>query len=187
MSANLLGALAGILTMLGFVPYIWSVLKKGAKPNRATWIIWSIVNFLNLIGYYYTAETGTIWLVLADFIGMTIVALLSFKYGVEHWTKTDKACLAGAGASILLWQIPGSALWAFGMSVISDAFGAVPTIFKAYADPRSEDSLAWLLFTVGGLVNIIAVETWSYGAFFFNFYVVIASGTILVCSLRRKK
>ncbi len=40
---EIIGKVAGVVAVLAFVPYIWSVLKGSTQPSRASWLIWSVL------------------------------------------------------------------------------------------------------------------------------------------------
>ena len=87
---KLIGVFAGIISMIAFVPYIISILKKETQPSRASWIIWTVVALMILSSYKMSGAVETIWVPVSYFLGPFVVAILSVKYGVGGWTRMDR-------------------------------------------------------------------------------------------------
>lgn len=151
------GLTGGILTLLGFVAYIQSILRSGTKPKRSTWWIWTLNSLLLLTSYRAEGAQETIWLALGYAIGCVIVAFFTIKYGVGGWSKLDRLCLGGAIIAAILWIIIGP-LATFIMSLVIDLFGVMPTMYASSVHPEEEDALSWVLWFIGGIISLLAVE-----------------------------
>ena len=89
--------LAGLLIIVGYIPYINAILRKKTTPARATWLIWAFLDIITFVGMYTAnAMNGQI---LAACVGASIVSLLSLKYGMPGWTNTDKFCIGGLSSA----------------------------------------------------------------------------------------
>jgi hypothetical protein len=96
--SSIVGLLAGVIGFLAFIPYIIGTLKQSTKPNKATWIIWSVLGIIAAASYYASGARDTAWSPIVYAIGnVTVVALLSMKHSETKWTALDKWCLAIAG------------------------------------------------------------------------------------------
>ncbi|PCI19189.1 hypothetical protein COB64_04065 [Candidatus Wolfebacteria bacterium] len=156
------GWAAGIFSLVAYIPYTVSILKKKTQPNRATWIIWTVVSLTMLFSYDAVGANETIWLLRAFALGTVITMLLSLKYGTGGWTRFDRGCLITAAVSLFAWWVFDSPLSALLISLFVDALGSLPTIKKLYHDSESENKTAWALFFIGSLSNVIAVNTWTF-------------------------
>nr|MBI3540879.1 hypothetical protein [Deltaproteobacteria bacterium] len=158
----LFGRTAGIVTFVAFIPYVIQMLRGRNRPNRATWIIWTVVGFNFLVTYHDLGATDALWVTIGNLSAFFIVMLLSFRYGEGGWTLFDKACLAGAGLGMLVWWHFHSSLLALWISIVVDFLGALPTLWKSYKDPESEDFLSWTLFLTANTLNLFAVDQWNF-------------------------
>ncbi len=158
MSYETIGIIAGVLALGGYIPYIYSIFKGITKPNRATWIIWSIVG--GLLGFSYLAEgdSNAIWLPLGYFIGPLFVAILSIWYGYTEWTRLDKICLLIAVISIVPWILSKDATITLIINVLIDASGAIPTLVKTFKEPETEDLPAWVIFAIANTLQLFAIS-----------------------------
>ncbi len=186
--ASISGKVAGVISFVAFLPYIWAILRGETRPNRATWLIWTIVGLMLGASYYSVGATHTLWVCLSYIIGPLIILILSIKYGQGGWTRLDKWCLFLAGISVALWLAFDSPLIALSINLFIDFLGAIPTIKKVYYDPKSEDLFAWSLTSLSGIVNLFAIESLALKIVIYPAYVVFATCSIaLLIAIRRKQ
>jgi hypothetical protein len=161
---------AGLLLLLGNIPYILSIRRGDTRPNRVTWGIWTTIGFILLGSYYAIGATNTLWLPIAQVISQLLITYYAFKYSQGRWQRIDRACMAGAGLSLLLWWRSGSPLVALGMNIAMDILGAIPTIDKVYRDPASEDLVFWTMSFAASVLNLVAIENFSLSFIVFPIY-----------------
>ncbi len=159
---KIFGLIAGILSILAYIPYISSILKGSTKPNRASWLIWLVMNIIILASYHSSGAESTIFVLVSYSIGTIIVALLSLKYGEGGWTSFDRTCLIISAVGLLLWFIFNSPLPALLINIAVDMTGALPTIRKVYCNPQIESKSAWLLFFAGSIANLVAIDKFEF-------------------------
>ena len=158
---TILGIGGGLFALLGFLPYIVTVLQGKTSPNRASWSIWASLGIVLAISNFEEGARDTMPLLIAYAICQITIALLSFKYGEGGWNTFDRTCLFGALLSIILWQLFNSALIAITISIAIDSLGALPTIKKSYLEPETEDLFSWMMFWVAGTCNLLALTELS--------------------------
>jgi hypothetical protein len=152
-----LAIVAGIFLITGYVPYIYEVFRGTDIPSRMSWLIWSLSTAIILIGVRETGTIEAIWVPIADAVGCFAIFILSFRYGTGGWGRADKISLAIVAASLLIWWYTGDALIALVMNLLIYVSGYISTIAKAIKRPRSESVVAWSIFLVGVILNLIAV------------------------------
>ncbi len=170
MSHEMLGIVAGLLAIGGYAPYIYSTIRGSTKPNRATWLIWTIVGGLLAFSYIAEGDTSSMWLPLGYFIGPLLVAILSIRYGYAHWTLIDTICIIAAVVSIIPWLMSDNASITLIANVLIDAVGAIPTLIKTYREPETEDFTAWMMFFVANVLQLFAITNWESVAVFYPIY-----------------
>lgn len=180
-----LGIIAGILGVVGFIPYIISILRGKTRPNQATWFIWTLVGGLLAFSYLFEGDKNTIWLPLGYFLGPLVVALLSFRYGYSTWTRLDKICIIAALISLLPWLLANNATGTLLINVLIDSMGAIPTIVKAYREPETEDFTAWLIFLIANTIEVLAITDWNMTVAY-PIYLFLIAGIIIAFILKDK-
>ena len=170
---SLAGKLAGGVSLLAFIPYLIRTLQGKNRPNRATWIIWTILGFILLASYRAVGASDTLWVSVANCVFFLAVVSLSFHYGEGGWTQLDMTCLLGAALGLFLWWYLKSPLSAVLICILLDFLGALPTLKKAYKDPKGEDRLTWLLFLLANLINLFAINQWTFAIAAYPIYLVL--------------
>lgn len=182
---EILGIVAGILSLVGYIPYIYSTIRGKTRPNKATWIIWAIVGGLLAFSYLAEGDANTIWLPLGYFLGPLIIAILSFRYGYSVWTRFDKLCFIAAIISILPWLFSKDATITLLINVFIDMTGALPTIVKSHREPETEDITAWVIFFIANTIQVFAISMWNIAAIY-PIYLFLLAGTIVLLILKAK-
>ncbi|MEI6022611.1 MAG: hypothetical protein WCQ32_02100 [bacterium] len=184
-----LGIIAGIISSLAYIVYIYSILKGESKPSRVTWWVWTFMGLILAISYYFSGARNTIWSPIVEFIGPLIIALLSITYGeggVEE--KSDVICFFGGIVSIILWIVFKSPIVALVTSLFSDMFAIIPTIKKSYLRPQDENIWAWFGTGIADTTNLFAAERMSFGILVYPAYMVAVDFiVVLVLFVSKKK
>jgi hypothetical protein len=182
------GFVAGVLSLAAFVPYIISILKGVTKPSRASWIIWLVVGVLLLSSYRTSGAKFTLWMPISYVIGPIIVVCLSIKHSTGGWSKFDIFCLSLAAGSLIVWFISESAALALAMHLIIDAMGVLPTVKKAYSNPKEENKTTWMMLFVGSILNFLAIDSLNLMKMAYPSYMLIGNGIIfLLVAFPQKK
>jgi hypothetical protein len=181
---SVLGVLAGVLSLLAFVPYVASILRGQTRPNRATWWVWTVCNGILFASYYAAGERRSAWVPLSFTVASLFVALLSLKRGEGGLSRFDRGCVLSCAAGLILWGLSGSPLTALVINIGVDFAGALPTIRKTYLDPKSESLSAWSLFLAANAVNLFAVEAWSSPSIALPIYYFLITLVIIALAAR---
>lgn len=181
----LVGVAAGVISLAGFVPYLASTFAGKTRPNRATWWIWTVVGTMLGASYYASGARASAWVALSYVVGPLVTAIVSLWRGEGGWSRFDRACIAGAAVSALLWWTSGSPLVALLINVLIDALGALPTIRKTWRDPSSENRLAWSLSLGGNALNLLAVEAWTFAQALYPVYLCVVGASVTALAFRR--
>jgi hypothetical protein len=187
--SNWVGAIAGVLSLGGFVPYWWAIWRGHTRPNRATWWIWSLVGIAIALSYRAAGAESTIWVPISYTIGPVVTSCLGIKFGEGGWAKLDRICLVGVGIGLILWGLYRSPSIALGVNIGIDFLGALPTIHKSFRRPEGENISAWLLFSVANVLNLLAIDSWTWQIVIYPIYIFLVSSTIFLLLWRgqRKK
>jgi hypothetical protein len=138
---------------------LYQHLRGHTKPERASYLIWTIVNALTIASYISVGATTTIWngLVLS-FTGFMIF-LLSTKYGLGGFSKFDISCLFLALGGAAIWAYSANPVIALYYLTFVGAIGFLPTVKKTYFLPKTENSLSWTLTMGASYLNFFALTS----------------------------
>lgn len=155
-----LSALSGLIFLVAFYPYIKAIVKREARPRKATWLIWAAGDWIILIGMLANGTTSG--QMIAACMGATTIFLLSLRYGETGWETRDKVCITLSTVAIMLWLYFGESNLGIGFSLLSLAIAAWPTYVSAWDNPRNESAKAWILFEISSVVAVMAIPRMTF-------------------------
>lgn len=188
--ASVLGFVAGIFLIGGYIPYIYEVIKNRTFPNRTSWFIWALSTTILFFGVNQTGTHEAIWVPLADAVGCTLIFLLSIPKGVGGWNKSDRISLTICFASLFIWWYTGSVLVALFMNLLVYVSGYIPTIAKSIKNPMTESLTAWTLFFIGVVLNLVTViigNDTGFAVWLYPIVLVVTVGTLYYFLIRKPK
>ena len=176
------------LAIIGTGAYIKDTLVGKTKPNKITWLMWSIAP---LIATFAAISKGVSWAVLPVFMSgfcpllVLIVSLFSKK---SYWKLSlfDYLCGFFSVLALILWVITKEANIAIIFSIISDASAGFPTLKKAWTNPETESVLIYATGIISALTSFAAVEYGIFSEYAFPIYLLLMN-TILVVLISRSK
>jgi hypothetical protein len=158
-----MGILAALIALLGGALYVRAVLAHGARPNRATWLVYGVAGACVLASSFAAGGSWSLLVGAAYVIGPIAILAVSLRRGVGGWSPLDRTCLALAALGLGLWWFSGDPRVAVWLHTGVDAIGTVPSYAKAWRDPRGEPTAPWCCYAASSLVNLAAIEHWSVG------------------------
>ncbi len=155
-----LAAAAGLLAACTVLPYIRDMLRGTTRPNLVSWGLWLLIQGIFAAAQFTAGASFSIVLPLVGILAVLAVVILGlFGYGYKKYGPLDFVCLALALGAIVGWQLTSDPMVALILSVAADFIATVPTMFKAYRDPKSETPsayvLAMLAATAGAFSSVI--------------------------------
>jgi hypothetical protein len=173
------GKIGGFLAVLAFIPYIYSIVYGETKPSRTTWFIWSFIGVLVEVSYLAGGANDSNWVPLVYIFMPLTIALLSIKYGVGGSDRFDYWCIVIAVGGIFLWWMLQLSSIALVFFLIADFVATLPTIVKSYYNPEEEDSFSWLITFSASVINIFAIDMWTFSVAIYPIYSAIIYGIIV--------
>jgi hypothetical protein len=167
--------------------YIRDTLRGKTKPNRVTWLLWSVAP---LIATVAALSEGVGWSVLPVFMSGFIPFLIfssSFINKNSYWklSKLDYCCGALSLLALVLWYISHEANIAIILAIISDILAALPTLIKAWHNPETESFITYCCAMFSALTSFFAIEEWNFVSLAFPSYLVLILLLILIIIKRK--
>lgn len=178
LNPSTLGFISGLFLISGYIPYIREVISGSTKPNRASWIIWSLSTAIILFGVKETGTNEAIWVPIADAIGCFIIFVLAIKKGTGGWSLTDRVAFSICVISLGVWWFTGNPLIALLTNLCIYTSGYIPTIKKSINHPETESLTAWSLFLIGVILNLVTVIIGTDSGFAVWLYPIVLTGTV---------
>ncbi len=83
------GVAAGVISLLAYFPYARDIVRGVARPDRATWLIWSVVGGLLFASYAAAAGGAALWVPLSDALGPALIVVLTIRSGEGGLSRFD--------------------------------------------------------------------------------------------------
>lgn len=151
------------------------------KPNRITFVMWSLAPFIGSAAAIY--ENGWQWSVLPVFTaGLCPLTILicSFMTKEAYWKLhvSDYACGFLSLMALVLWQTTQQPSIAILFAILSDGLAAVPTLKKSWTNPETETPIAYIGGAIAPASSFLVIQTWAFSEVAFPAYLFAISFTI---------
>ncbi len=183
---NFIIALSSILAFISYVVYIIAILKGEARPHRTTRFVLVLITILATASLFAQGSTVAIWLSGVFTLGSLVIFLLSIKYGMGGWAKTDIACLCISLGGIVFWQMTANPMYALFASIGADLVGQIPMLIKTYRFPNTEVWTFYFLDVLAAVLSLVAIQAWTIREFAYPMYIVFIDSTTILFILRPK-
>ena len=133
--------IGSIAQLFGVFLYIKETLKGNTKPNRITWLLWSIAPLIGVLAAIFDGVSpfAVLPVFMAGF-GPLLVFIASFVNKNSYWKleKFDYLCGLFSILALVLWYLTKLPVIVIIFAVISDLLAAIPTIMKSWLHPETE-------------------------------------------------
>lgn len=157
----ILGALAFVVGIAGYLPYVRDILKGTTKPHPFTYLIWALIGGITFIAQLANSAGPGAWAMGIPVLFGIAIAALSIKKGERTLTRRDWLCLAGALVAIVIWRLTSDAFYAVLIVIVINTLAFIPTFRKAYWKPREETASSYALGVLRSLISIPALVAFN--------------------------
>lgn len=154
---EIVGLFAGVLGLAAYVPYIRDIVRGETRPDRASWLIWSLEYAALFVAQLAKGATPALWLIGLQFIGVLIVFLLALPRGVGGVERRNVVTVLAVCAVLPAWYLSRNASVAIILLILIELAAVVLTMAKVYRAPDSETRGTWAMIGLAGLISIAAV------------------------------
>ena len=164
-----------LIGALGTVAYLINTVKGKVKPNRVSFLLWSVVPFIAFFAQI-KQDVGLEALATfsAGFLPFTVF-IASFVNKQAEWKLTvfDLFCGLLSLVGLALWMVTKTGNVAIFFSIVADGMAAVPTIVKAYKYPNTEIAWPWLATVLGVVLTLLTLSSFTFANSGFILYILI--------------
>lgn len=155
---TLCGIAAAVLSTIAFLPYIINVVQRRTSPQRASWLIWSVLATISFFSQISEGASSSLWFAGVQTAASVTIFLLSLTLGAGRiLNRSDLYVLGAASVGLGLWYVTESAIYALAISITISLLGGVLTVCQAYYQPHSETASTWAICFVASLCAIASV------------------------------
>lgn len=187
--AHWLVVLSAIISISGSYTYIRDTLTGKTKPNRVSWLMWSLAPFIGVAAAI--SANADYWVTVRVFLSgflPLLIFLASFLNPKSYWKLTlfDMVCGACSVLALIIWGLIDSPELAILLAAIGDGFAALPTIRKAWKFPETETGITYIAGFVSVILIIPSIPVWDIKNSAFQVYLLIANLILLIVVYRKR-
>lgn len=179
--------MAVALTAYGYFPYFRDIFLNKTKPHLYTWLVWAITQGTATAVIWNSGGKYAVFSLGVGTILVSLVFLLSFKYGTKNITRSDTVVLIAALLAIVIWWKLENPLWAVIMVSIIDGLGFIPTFRKSFEKPWSETLSFWVIMALIDVLIMTSIKEYNLMTIIYPATLLVANmGVWSICFFRRK-
>lgn len=175
-----------LLALISPIVYSVSILKKEAKPHRTTRLVLLIITSLTTASLFAQGNQVAIWLAGVSTLQSILIFVLSIKYGMGGFSKTDILCFIIAILGVILWRVTKNPVVALYFAIAADFTGMIPALIKTYNFPKTEVWTFYILDVFAALFSLLALTKWTINEFSYPLYIMVIN-LIMVILITRPK
>ncbi|MCR4329179.1 MAG: hypothetical protein NUV65_01380 [Candidatus Roizmanbacteria bacterium] len=176
--------ISSTIALISPIVYSIAIFKGKAKPHRTTRLVLLIITSLTTASLFAQHNTVAIYLAAVLTLQSIAIFILSIKYGMGGWGKTDVLCLLLALLGILLWKITDNPRIALYFAIGADFTGVIPTILKTYRLPHTEVWTYYMLGIFAALFSLMAIKVWVVDQYAYPVYIMLINLIIVLLVIR---
>lgn len=182
----LIGAIAVLLTFVGYVPYIRDTIKGKTQPHVYTWFLWSFVTAIAFALQISDNAGFGASVTLAAAIVCFVIFLLSFRIGKKDITSTDTIFLISALVALVVWLFAKQPVLSVVIVSAIDMLAFGPTIRKSWNKPYTETLSSYIINTIRFGLGLFALEHYSIITYLYPLTWFFANGLFSVLLVVRR-
>jgi uncharacterized protein with PQ loop repeat len=184
-----IGAIAVLLTFVGYIPYVRDTIRGKTKPHIYTWFIWSFISFIAFALQMSDGAGPGAYVTLAAAIVCGFIVVLGMRQGGadKRITKLDTFFLVAALLATGIWVFVKQPVISVILLSLIDILGFLPTVLKSWKKPHEETLFSYALNTFRFALSLYALHKYTIVSALYPLTWVIANGLFSVFLILRRR
>lgn len=179
---------AALASLVAAGLYIREMFRGKAKPNKVSWLMWSISPFIVTGVAVYT---GVTWAAIPVFmIGfapfLIFMASLFTKKAFWKLNNFDYLCGGLSASALVLWVVTMEPILSIALAIMSDVIASIPTLTKVWSKPETESVWPFITGTLNSVASLMVAVSWSFSEISFPIYQLLINPLFVFMVVRRK-
>jgi hypothetical protein len=174
-----------LIAAIGSFAYLIDTIKGRIKPNRVSFLLWSIAPFIAFLAQIKQGVGLESLMTFSTGFQPIMIFVASFVNKKAEWklTRFDLLCGFLSILGLALWQITKVGNIAIFFSIVADGLAALPTIVKAYLYPDTEMAWPWLATSFGVVLTLLTLTSLTFANSGFIIYILLVD-TLIFCLIQ---
>ena len=177
-----------IFALIGVSLYIKDTFLGKTKPNRVSWLFWTIAPFYVVyVGDKYGVYMHLLMATYMAGFGPLLVVIASFFNKNAYWkiTKFDIGCGILSAVAIIVWVTTKNGTLSLVFAILADFFAGLPTIIKSWRHSDTETIGPYLYGNFNSIITFLIIKDFSFLNLAFPIYFLLAN-TIIILGIKKK-
>lgn len=184
---QIIWAVAVIIGIISYIPYIRDMLQKKTKPHAFTWFVWFLMTGIAFAAQVTDWGGAWTWAMGITALASLVIFLFAIAYWERSFDKIDYIFLAISLWSLALWYITDTPLWAVIIITIADIFAFFPTFRKSWYKPYDETLITYTLSLIKMWLSVIALENFTVITSLYPLSLVLMNWLFVLMVVGRRK
>lgn len=169
-----------LIGAIGAIAYLIDTVKGKVKPNRVSFLLWSIAPFIAFAAQIKQGVGLEALMTFSTGFLPVLTFAASFVNKKAEWKVTlfDLFCGFLSLVGLALWIITKVGNVAIFFSIVADGLAAVPTIVKSYRYPDSELAWPWIASSFGVVLTLLTLKELTFANSGFIIYILLVNTLI---------
>lgn len=175
-----LAAVSATLGAMAYFPYLRDTHAGRTRPQRATWLIWTVLSAIAFAAQWHAGATHTLWFAGSQVLGCFLVFTMAISKGSSAiFSRTDCLVMLGAAAGLILWWHTDQPSYALAVTISISLAGGLLTVAKANRAPGTETLSKWVIAWIASGVAILSVGTVDWVLIAYPAYLLVLNSLII--------
>lgn len=174
-----------LFSIMALLPYVRDTLNGDTRPQRASWLIWSVLGTIAFFSQIYEGAEESLGFAAVRVLGAVLIFVIAIWKGRGSYLGAiDFGVLAAAALGILAWSYTSNAAYALAVTIGVSLLGGLLTLTKAYHFPGSETLTTWALSLLASICALLSVGRFdpvllAYPAYLFTLHGMFVTAILL--------
>jgi hypothetical protein len=183
----IIGVVASVVSVIGYIPYIKDILKKKTKPHVFSWLMWSLGAGIVFVAQIVKGAGPGAWMMGVAVVISILISILAVFQGEKKIALSDWVAFGGSLFGLIAWILTSNPLLAVILITISDALAFIPTFRKTYYKPYEETLFTWVISSVKFIFVLFALNTYNATTLLYPIYLILSNSSFTIMMLVRRK
>ncbi len=187
MSESTISIIVFIFGLIAYTTAVVQMLQGVYQPSffsRGVWFLLGVISFAGV--FFGDGSSASIALAATLLIGNAAVFVVSYKKGSREFGYVEKISLVLLFVAVGAWVTFDSPYLALVISLVAHFIGGIPTVWRVFKRPESEQAYHWYFFFTGCVISIVASEDKALTAILFPVYFAAFDGLIIILANRKR-
>jgi hypothetical protein len=184
---KILGLLSGIIIGCAQLIYLINTIGRKVRPSVLSWIGWAFLMGTSVVSQVLSKGwTWSMTSLVFSTVGCLTIGLVAGVTRNYSLARKDWQYVGWGVVCVAIYVLSANPWMTTVFAICADAILGIPTLRKAWRDPMSERSLAWVLGSVSSTLALVICigHDWIY--VLFPAYLVLFNGTMAILTRMRR-